>query len=179
MAEDDVSGCLRHRGEHVRIGEATRDVVDDARARCDGADSGLGVHGVDADDEALLGEGRDDRQHARHLLGQLHPLGARARGLATHIDDLCALPHQPERVGDGGFGVEESATVAEGVGCRIHDPHDHRAQRVLDARRAHARTPPINATSSVRAAGSASSPRAATVTVDASGCLAPRMFTHP
>ena len=63
---------------HVRLVGQARDVVDDVRARGKRGTGGGGVHGVDRDDRAGLGQRGDHRDDAGLLGGGSHRLGAGA-----------------------------------------------------------------------------------------------------
>ena len=109
---------------HLRVGAQRCDVVDDARPRGDrrARDERLGR--VDRD---LCGRARgelgDDGLDARELLVEQHGLSAGAGGLATDVEDVGTLAGEPQRMLDGGDGVDVEAPVGERVGGHVHDPH--------------------------------------------------------
>ena len=102
----------------LRVAAQGRDVVDDRRAGVESRRRDRGLRGVDRDRGGglRLAQARDHADHAAQLLGHRHRLGAGARRLAPHVDDLRALEHEPAAVLDRALVVEVAPAVGERVG---------------------------------------------------------------
>ena len=92
VSEHDVRRRAGDGGEHVRVGEAARHVVDDPGAGLDRGERRRGVHRVDADDGAGVGERPHDRQHPLLLDGHGDALRARPGRLAADVEQLRRPP---------------------------------------------------------------------------------------
>ncbi len=119
--------ALRDDREHAIVGEAGRDVVDDDGAGVERRGCDRGLRRVDAHRNCSRGDERaDDRDDAAQFLRDVHRLRARSRRLAADVEHRRADRGKRDAVLDRGAGVEEAATVGEGVRSDVHHAH-HRA----------------------------------------------------
>ena len=114
---------VRHQRGHVGIGAPTGHVVDDLGTVFQRRLRDLGMHGVDADRDALSGKLFDHRQHACGLDSGVDAGGAGAGRLAADVDDRRTLGGQHQTMFDGAVTVEEQSPVGKGVVGDVHDPH--------------------------------------------------------
>ena len=56
-------------------------------------------------------------------------LGPGPRGFAADVQDIRALRHEFQRVGDGGGGIQKFTAVGKRVGRDVDDAHDERRAR--------------------------------------------------
>ena len=119
---------VREQRRHVRVGAPAGHVVDDLGAVFQRRLRDLGVHGVDADRDALPGKLFDHRQHTCGLDPGVDAGGAGTGRLAADVDDRCALGGQCQAMFDGAVTVEEQSPVGERVVGDVHDPHDLHAR---------------------------------------------------
>ena len=89
---------IRHRGEHLRIREAARDVVDHIHARCSRRGRRRRTHGVHRRANTLRMQRLDHRHDALDLVALLHAHRARTRGLTAHVDHVRARRDELARV---------------------------------------------------------------------------------
>ena len=64
-----------------------------------------------------------DRHHTGELLVAGHRFGAGPRGLATDVDDVCAVGFHAQRGSDSGRRIAEVVGVAEGIRGDVEDSH--------------------------------------------------------
>ena len=128
MHEDVGGPRLRDRGEQARLAPA--DVVDDARARLDGAPRDLGREGVGADrDAGGRGEPGDRGDEPRRLLGGRDRRPA-AGGDRADVEQLEARLGETDAVGDRALGGTAAGALEEGVVGDVHDPRADRGGQV-------------------------------------------------
>jgi hypothetical protein len=156
VLQDDVDAGCRDHPEHVGIGEPARDVVDDARPGLDAACAVLAF---------IVSMTRAPSAASAATTGSTRCSSAGAtRSAPGRVDSPpTSRMSAPSRAATGRARSrrrrEVAPAVAERVGRDVDDAHD----------RGHAGVPVTSIMISARADGSASSPRAAIVTVAASG----------
>ena len=133
VLNDDRQPGLRHDGRHRRIERQAGDVVHHVGAHLRCAPRHLGLGRVDRDEGALRAPPRQaapqsfqHRQHAAQLFLERHRAGARARRLATDVDDRSPLVGHPQGLFDRPTGSAESSVVRERVGRDVQNAHHDR-----------------------------------------------------
>ncbi|PQM49404.1 hypothetical protein C1Y40_00372 [Mycobacterium talmoniae] len=162
---------LRDQRGHRRVGAATGYVVDDLGAAAQRRLGDTGMHGVDADGNALGDKRFHYRQDARCLHRRVDADRAGPGGFAADVDDRRALGGQRQAMVDGTLDIQIASTVRERVIGDVHHPHD------LHSRRLHFRR--MRSSASDRDLASVlNSPRTAEVVVTAPGLRTPRIDMH-
>src|SRR5262245_53070635 len=101
------------------------DVVDQARARCDGFPRHLGLVGVDGDCyPRLSSQPLKNGQYPTQFLYRLHRLGIRPSALAPDVQDFRAVRLELKRVVNSRGGIKELPTIGKRVWGDIDDPHE-------------------------------------------------------
>ena len=127
----DHQPCVAPQGNihHCRIREA-RHVIDDGGARFHARLGNLGMSRVNAHAYSQVGKLANNVENARELLLHAYLCGARAPGLAAHIDDLCTRIHHGAGMLYRRCEIGVRAPVRERIGCHVEDAHNHRHARV-------------------------------------------------
>ena len=103
-------------------------IVEHAGASGDRRAHDLRLAGVDADRHGRArGQTFDHRQHPPQLLLHRHLVGARTGGLATDVEQVGALFHQTQAMGDGRLRVVVATAIGKRIRGDVDDAHDPRA----------------------------------------------------
>ncbi|GMA22920.1 hypothetical protein GCM10025864_06790 [Luteimicrobium album] len=128
---DDEDGArVRDDPRHRGVREPARHVVHDPGSGLEGTLGDTRPCGVDAHGRACGRERLDHRQDPAQLLGLVDPDGARAGGLAAHVEQVRAVREQLVPVGDRRVRLEPLAPVRERVRRHVdHAQHERAVQR--------------------------------------------------
>ena len=127
MHEAYALATVGHHGQHVWVGEATRHIVDDLRARFHSGSSHLGPHCVHADPHSRLREFSHYGNDAALFRRGVDTLRTWAGGLPADVNNVCPLSQELTGVIDGHVLVEVAASVGKRILRNIDNSHDHAA----------------------------------------------------
>ena len=116
-------------GEHLRVELSTRDVVDDVGTRLYRLGGRKAVAGVDRENgvwRQLVAEQFDNGDQTGSLFVGTEQLSTRTRGDGTDVDDVGTIGKQLSGVSQDDIGRGVAATIVEGVGRDVENPHYHR-----------------------------------------------------
>ena len=118
---------LGHRAIHLRIGQATGDVINHVHTgRCRRAGH-RGAHRIHGGADAQLAQCLNDGNHAALFDVRLHPHRTRPGGLTTDVNHVRALRHEFAGVVDGGIDVQPLTAIGEGILRDVDNAHHQRA----------------------------------------------------
>ena len=120
---------IGHRGVHLFIREAARDIIDEVYAGL-GRGTGHGsAHGVDGGLDSLFVERTDHRNHALLLDVLLHTHRSRPGpgGFAADVDHVSARGDQLVSMRERGIDVDPAPAVRKRIFGDVHDSHDQGA----------------------------------------------------
>jgi hypothetical protein len=110
---------------HRRVGESTRDVVDDDGARLDRGDGHGRPSGVDARWHILCRKRADNRHDPLDLGGGVHSPGSGPGRLTAYVDYRRSVIHEGHSVVDSGIEGVVSTAIGERIRRHVENAHDH------------------------------------------------------
>ena len=114
---------LGHRAIHLRIRQATRDIINHVHAGCCRRTCHRGAHRIHGGADAELAQGLNDGHHAALLDVRLHADRARAGGFAADVNHVSTLCHELAGVINGGIKVQPPAAIGKGILRNVDDAH--------------------------------------------------------
>jgi protein-tyrosine phosphatase len=125
--ETEVRLGIRDDASEIGVAAESGDVVDHHGAGFEGTAGDLRIGGVNRNRHPH--EVGEDGLDSAQLLLERHRLGARAGGLAAHVDDGGAFLHETVRARHRSFHMQEGPAVGKGVGRHVDDAHHARARK--------------------------------------------------
>ena len=118
---------LGHRAIHLRISQATGDVINHVHAGRCGRTGHRGAHRIHGGADAQLTQRLNDGNHAALFDVRLHPHRTRPGGLTADVNHVRALRHEFAGVVDGGIDVQPLTAIGEGILRDVDNAHHQRA----------------------------------------------------